>query len=141
MGKDFTGTWHWDDARASIDACVAHLDALEQTLPKRSKARKELAAFRLELEAADSRRSDSMAVWRWGVALGRLHGFADPCAYASALTNSSAISRPSLATREGRPVEVEAESRDGSATLQERWDAMVQRSRIERGLPLAEDSL
>lgn len=123
MARDFSGTWHWDDARASIDAVIATLPA---------------SPFRDELETADSRRSDSSVVWRWGLALARLHGLEEPWEYASALTNSQAIHRPSLAAREALglpPAPVEGPG----PTMKERWDDFVVRSRSAAGLPLPEE--
>jgi hypothetical protein len=78
--RKYLGGWHWDSVRASLDACVAHLPP---------------SAFRDALEVADSRRHDSSAVWRWGLALGCLHRIERPWEYAHALTDSAAIHRPS----------------------------------------------
>lgn len=85
--RTFAGTWHWDDARAGIDAVIAHLPQGHRLAER--------------LEGAEVRsRSDSMLVYRWGVILAEWHGLEDPCAYGRALTDSVAIHRPSLATRE-----------------------------------------
>jgi hypothetical protein len=110
----FAGTWHWDSVRASIDACIAHLPP---------------SPFRTALEQADSRRHDSSVVWKWGAALGHLLGLERPWEYGTALTNSSAIFRPSLETRERRAA---GESTGWSSPEAERaWKCAV--AKFQRG--------
>lgn len=117
--RDFAGKWHWDDVRASVDAVICGLP--------------EGDAFAGRLDWHDTRsRADSTLVYRWGVELGALWKLPDPCTYASALTNSQAIHRPSLATREGR---IGHPTEDERLRLQ----GMVDRKRILRGELLDED--
>ena len=117
MTRKFTGQWHWDDVRASLDACVAYLPS---------------SKFRDRLETADSRRHDSSVVWRWGLALGELHVLENPCAYADALTNSAAIHRPSLSTRETPPTHLTMED-------SERWADFRTKVRSAARLPLDDE--
>lgn len=112
----FAGQWHWDDARASIDACIAYLPDVP---------------FRAALETADSRRADSSLVWRWGLSLGRLHGLEAPAAYATAVTDSAAIHRPSLSTRSGALLP--------SGDQVERWADFKVKARASARLPLGEE--
>lgn len=113
--RDFAGAWHWDDVRASIDAVICSLP--------------EDGSLWRRLDMHDTQaRHDSTLVYRWGVELGKLWELPDPSAYASALTNSQAIHRMSLATREGCTVH---------ASEQERLEleGMAELARIRRGLP------
>jgi len=117
----YAGQWHWDDVRASLDACAAYL-------PR--------SRFRGALEVADSRRHDSCVVWRWGLALGELHELADPCAYADALTDSAAIHRPSLATRELRAM---GELEPPTPEERGRWRDFRTKARVAAGLPFDDE--
>jgi hypothetical protein len=124
--RDFAGKWHWDDARASVDAVIACLpddDSIAGVFSRR-----------LDKHDTDSR-ADSTLVYRWGVELGKLWELPDPCAYASALTNSSAIHRPSLATREDCAAGV---VHHVSERVRLELEGMAELARIRRGLPLAD---
>lgn len=121
--KAFAGAWHWDEARSSIDAVIA-------SLPE--------DAFSARLDSIDTRsRADSTLVYRWGVELGKLWGLPDPCAYGSALTDSTAIHRPSQYTREDRAAGVP--DMPPTAEQENLWRGMVDRERILRGLTTSDE--
>lgn len=134
-GRDFAGSWHWDDVRGSIDAVIACLPEM----PRRRRRHtppwfRRAARFADRLDTHDTHaRADSTLVYRWGVELGELWGLPDPCAYGRALTNSQAIFRPSLSTREGLRLVYLSESE------QRLLSGMVERSRIQRGLPIGDE--
>ena len=124
--RDFSGQWHWDDARASVDAVIA-------CLPDDGSI---AGVFSRRLDKHDTEaRHDSTLVYRWGVELGRLWELPDPCAYGSALTNSTAIHRPSLATREDQAAGV---VHNMSERVRLELEGMADLARIRRGEPLAD---
>lgn len=111
--RDFSGTWHWDDVHDSLDAVVASL--------------REDDRFAARLDYHETRsHHDSTLVYRWGVELGIRWNLDEPWRYGAALTNSQAIYRPCLATREGR---VRGATEDERLIL----EGMADRARILRG--------
>lgn len=121
--KTFDGQWHWDDARASIDAAIA-------SLPEGHRLAARLE--HIEIKA----RADSTLVYRWGVALAEWHGLDEPWRYGSALTDSVAIHRPSLAVREAIDAGLFSKP---SFEETEWWREFRDRARSAAGLPLDDE--